>query len=186
MFFYICFSHSLPHKNVFVHTLLKNFCKISKFFWQFAYFPPPFRPDFLSDCQKSTKSVPRQHKKSPSLRGLLYTALSRPASPTFFGKRRPISSLPYARNLSPLGPLCKGSCQRQLTEGLYEEVFVAFLLHTKQKQRVLAENFNGETTACARSAAPLNRGFPSLFAPFGAKFPSFPAHAPHFVWAKRA
>ena len=61
-----------------------------------------------------------------------------------------------------------------------------YIFSRKKCNEDSAENFNGETTACARSAAPLNRGFPSLFAPFGAKFPSFPAHAPHFVMAKSA
>ena len=59
-----------------------------------------------------------------------------------------------------------------------------YIFSRKKCNEDSAENFNGETTACARSAAPLYRA--SLFAPFGAKFPSFPAHAPHFVRAKSA
>ena len=184
MFFYICFSHSLPHKNVFVHTLLKNFCKISKFFWQFAYFPLPSAPIFCPTVKNQQNLSPDNTKKAPPS-GDFCTLPSLAPPPRLFSGNGDLYLRSHMQgNCRPLAPLCKGSCQRQLTEGLYEEVFVAFLLHTKQKQRVLAENFNGETTACARSVAPPYRA--SLFVPMGQSSLPFLLGTPRRVRAKRA
>ena len=75
-------------------------------------------------------------------------------------EKRAVDAYPCA-----MAPLCKGSCHAEHDWGIVWG-FVAFF-RWKNATSDLRKRFNGETTACARSAAPLNRGFPSLFVPTG-------------------
>ena len=127
MFFYICFSHSLPHKNVFVHTLLKNFCKISKFFWQFAYFPLPSAPIFCPTVKNQQNLSPDNTKKAPPS-GDFCTLPSLAPPPRLFSGSGDLYLRSYMQgNCRPLAPLCKGSCQRQLTEGLSVRFLIYYI-----------------------------------------------------------
>ena len=101
----------------------------------------------------------------------------------------PPSRLPCAKSGSrnshqPWLPCAKGAVMRSMTEGLSARFRTSYPLrhfvtppHTppfrcfsfagqNKSNENSAEKFNGETTACARHT-PLNRGFPSLFAPLG-------------------
>ena len=127
MFFYICFSHSLPHKNVFVHTLLKNFCKISKFFWQFAYFPLPSAPIFCPTVKNQQNLSPDNTKKAPPS-GDFCTLPSLARLPDFFREAATYIFAPICKEtVAPWPPCAKGAgCHRQ-TEGLSVRFLIYYI-----------------------------------------------------------
>ena len=127
MFFYICFSHSLPHKNVFVHTLFKNFCKISKFFWQFAYFPLPSAPIFCPTVKNQQNLSPDNTKKAPPS-GDFCTLPSLARLPDFFREAATYIFAPICKEtVAPWPPCAKGAgCHRQ-TEGLSVRFLIYYI-----------------------------------------------------------